>query len=205
MLKLVFAVMASTVVWCGFLAAAAEPEGSDAIPKSIHKLAAPKAEKAFSKAEDREQYIKGFAEGFKSGLISPKATVKFHSSKKHDPFVNGADDGRKEALSQPKEAPNQITLVDFGYTETTATGSVRLGFEQFEFRPLGKKETWWFSPLVDMKELSDAVRLGRDVATLSGFLSPEKKNGGYGHFGVYRREFVVTKIKAIKTAKDKGN
>ena len=205
MLKLVSAVMASTVVWGGFLAAAAELEYDNVVPKKMQELAAPKAEKAFSGTEDRQQYIKGFAEGFKSGLISPKATVKFHSSKKHDPYVTGAEQGRREALSQPEQGPKRITLLDFGYTETTETGSVRLEFEQSEFRPLGKKEMWWLSPLADVKELADAVRQGRDVATLSGFLSPEKKTGGYGHFGVYKREFVVTKIKEIKTAKDKGN
>ena len=77
MLKLVSAVLASSVVCCGFLATAAEPEDSDAIPKSIKKLAAPRAEKAFSKAEDRERYIEGFAKGFKSGLTSPEGTVDF--------------------------------------------------------------------------------------------------------------------------------
>jgi len=36
---------------------------------------------------------------------------------------------------------------------------------------------------------------------MTGFLSPEKKISGYGHFGIYKREFVVTKIKDIKPSK----
>jgi hypothetical protein len=140
-----------------FLAASADLEYGDVVPKTIRVLAAPKAEKASSETEDREQYIKGFAEGFRSGLISPKATVQFHSSKKRDPFVTGAEDGRKEALPQPEEGPKRITLLDLGYTETTETGLVRLEFEHCEFRPLGKKETWWFSSLTDLRELSDAM------------------------------------------------
>jgi len=131
--------MASAVL---LLAVSAEPEYENVVPKKIRALAAPHAEKAFSEAEEREQYIKGFAEGFRSGLISPKATVRFGSSKKRDPFVTGAEDGRKQALSQPDEGPNRITLLDLGYTETTETGLVRLEFEQCEFRPLGKEETW---------------------------------------------------------------
>ena len=100
--------------------------------------------------------------------------------------------------------------MDFGYTETTVTGSVRMELEQFEFCPLNKKETWWFSPVIDTEELSDARGPGRTVATLTGFLSPEREIGGYGHFAAYKREFVVTKIKEIKeikeieTAKAKG-
>jgi len=46
----------------------------------------------------------------------------------------------------------------------TETGLVRLEFEQCEFRPLGKEETWWFSSLADLRELSDAIRKEKEAS-----------------------------------------
>jgi len=166
-------------------------------------LAAPKAEQAFSKAEDRHRYIEGFAEGFKSGLTEPGGTVTFGSNDREEAYVAGAEAGRKAALSQPDEGPNRITLLDFGYTRITATGSIRRGHERSEFRPAGKKEVWWLSLVVDEPKPYSATRNGR--STMTGFLSPKKEFGGYGHMGAYDREFVVIKTKKHKPHKEQNS
>ena len=193
----------SMVLWCSLLPVAANQNAGDDVPRKIRELAAPKSEKAFSNAEDRDRYIEGFANGFKTGLISPEATVTFSSNSNEDAYVAGAEEGRKTALTQPKEGADRITLLDFGYTKIKAKGSVRMEFEQWEFRPVGKKEVWWFSLVADGQDPDSALRKKHNV-TLDGFLSPKKEIGGYGHMGAYEREFVGIKSKKNKSGKDKS-
>jgi hypothetical protein len=162
-------------------------------------LAAPKAEQAFSAEEDRGRYIEGFAEGFKSGLTHPAGTVTFSSNNREEAYVAGAEKGRSTALAQSDDDDDRITLLDFGYTRVTATGNVRHGHEQSEFRPLGTKEVWWLSLVVDEPKPYSATRNGR--STMTGYLSPKKEGLGYGHMGAYDHEFVVIKTKKHKPQK----
>jgi hypothetical protein len=191
-----------SVVLCWSLITMAVGQNGDELPKKIQELATPKAEKAFSAVEDRQRYIEGFADGFKSGLKSPDGTVTFGSNDREEAYVAGTEKGRDAALSQPGDSANRITLLDFGYTKITATGYVRHGHEQSEFRPQGKKEVWWLTLVVDEPKPYSATRNG--MSTMTGYLSPKKENSGYGHFGAYDREFVVIKKKKHKPQKQQN-
>lgn len=176
--------------------------GGDDVPKKIQELATPKAEKAFSTAEDRHRYVEGFAEGFKSGLTAPDATVTFGSNNREEAYVAGAEKGRDAALSQSDDGADRITLLDFGFTKVTATGNVRHGHERSEFRPAGTKEVWWLTLVVDEPKPYSATRNGR--STMTGYLSPKKDGLGYGHMGGYDHEFVVIKTKKHKPQKQQN-
>ncbi len=214
------AILASVFVCVGLLCVIGtcsdkKQHGQTDIAPGIRALAQPRATQAFKTKQDREDYIQGFAEGYKTVLLNPRATYALGDfSVMPDPFTRGVGDGRQAARAQLKNVGKGITLRDYRYTEVTRKGYVFLAWEQSEFRPIGEKEVWWVYSLADMKPYQDLVSQGGGYdeikkrrnreyvfATLKGYLSPTGQVGrGYGHMGAYAREFVVTEIVEMKRA-----
>jgi len=186
-------------------------------PQKIRALAqialAPIPQAAYSDA-DRQSFISGFSKGYLSGLTNPKATPRGRSQLRKDPWDLGFEKGRNSSIAELHAGRTTATLPDFGFTEVTRRGYLFLNFEQNEFRPVDSRETWWLSPWVSLSRYDELIakagghhqimklKGSRDFdrrtvyGTLHGYLSPKKDSScpGYGHFGMYDREFVVNRV-----------
>jgi len=173
-------------------------------PQVVRDLATTAAQQWCASSTQQTQFVYAYLDGFKSGLVTPGCIASMGSGKPDDPTSVGFALGRSTAISN---APTLgVGLSEYGYTHTNVTGHVFLDFELSELRPVGGTQVWsiaWsrdfdrkYSRLVYEHHIS---RLNRTAirATLSGHLSPEIFHG-YGHFSVYKREFVVEKIIEMK-------
>ena len=185
-------------------ACAAELGISDASPQRVQEMATDIAGQRYSDLTQQARFEQAYLAGFKSGMTSPYGTAMMGSGKPDDPRSAGFSLGRDTAISNA--AALNVTLLDYGYDHTNVTGFVSLAFEQSEFRPVGSTQVWWiaytpelahnYSALV-AKHHVDRPEKTAILASLAGYLSPEK-SWGYGHFGAYRRELVVTRINEIR-------
>lgn len=174
------------------------------VPNEINRYAHAIANDLYSTPETRQDFVRGFSEGFKSSLLlpeSPHLEVISRIEARDAGFRKGRTIGLKTRL--PAELRN-VSLASYGYEQTEAKGLIYLNFEQQDFRLLGNRAAWWIAgSQVDLEY--DSLQTGIPpidqrysiYACVQAMVSPL---GTHGHFGAYEREMMITSVDEIRLA-----